>query len=234
MTDLSIRISGIEKLDKLISETVFSREKVNRLRSEVLSVVQKRIDGAISKSRHAFNPENEDLVGELGVGIGGRPATEKLRNAWRLLQVGDGLAKLGANFQPKNLRRFGVIRYSLDKDKFYNHRLTTYRAQRSRGDAADTDVKWMENYILGIATPGFAYVELGEQGSRKGRSRTGLGHMLNLANVQDMTIPRRQFVYPGKGEPATFGVVLSNINKAVSSDRFNRQLRSIIAFVLRG
>lgn len=230
MARLRTKLGGdINDLESVILSQVFSRSKVESLRRKVLPLVQEEINKAVEKTKGAFNPRTvggDELVGQLGVGTGGRIEDSKINNAWRQLQIGinPSVVKLSTQFQPRNFRRFGVINYEIDKTAFYSQKITTYRSQRAR-DSTLT-IPWMQNFIDGIEVSDHEFVSPGDEEYRRERSRTGAGHMIR--------VPGRQFSFPGVGDRATFGVLTDNINKALSSRQFTSRLASVIASALGG
>lgn len=227
-----------KSLEKALKKGLSRRQ----LKTQVTNAAKVEIDNVVQKTQDRFRPDRgpgggDELVGQLGIGKGGKPQTEKYRGgeaAFKLLEPTTAIAPFSSSFVASR-KKFGVISYEINIDKFYDHFKSKYASNKA-GDAV-LDIKWMEHLIEGIPTEErrdnpigatFAFVDSGPA-FNPGFSRTGLGHMVN---IQKIKIPARQFTFDGRGRPATFGFLFKQIEKGLSSPRFKSDVRKRIAKVL--
>lgn len=228
MANFTTKLGGdLEDIERIITEKLLSRSKIEAFRRQVKPIIEDAINDVVISSKDLFNPRSaggDELVGQLGIGVGGTPANNKIDNAFRLLKVGEDspATKLKTSFQPRNFRRFGTISYEIDKPTFFSQRITTYRSQRAREPSLE--IPWMQNFIEGIEVKDHEFVSQGDEEFRDSLSRTGLGHMVE--------VPGQQFVFPGVGERATFGKLVDNINRKLISSQFKSRLKTAILAAL--
>jgi hypothetical protein len=213
----------------------------NELKSRVEKLVKSEIEDVVEKNQDLFRPDRgpdggDDLVALLGIGEGGRPLVEKYAGknaAWSLLKPGTAASKLTSNFVKSKRSKFGVINYEINTENFYKNFRSTYISRK--GGDSDFEISWMQYLIEGIPTEqireypddvtGYVMVRDGEN-FNPNFSRTGLGHMVPANKIK---IPAKQFVFNGRTEQGTFGILFDKIDKKLSSSSFKNKIEKAIA-----
>jgi len=193
------------QIGKIDGRTI--REPLLKITREQIRLAAKEVKDQFNPSKASVGWDNEELVGKLGIGLGGRPLTAKMNTAWAWL-VPASVDDLKGSFGKGAV--FGRVRYIIDlsekEGSFYNNFDTTYMAT-SRGN--HDLIPWMQIYIDGMDRfYGFMYVERGDPLFRPNSSRTGIGHMIGGRGGS--------FNFPGVGRNKTFEVLLTAIK-----ERFN-------------
>lgn len=220
---------------KMIKSKALDKLKINgnKIRGPLLDFATDQIIKAAEEVKHQFNPltanvgiDNNTLVGQIGIGLGGKPLYDKMENAWtELIPEGDMLK--GTFSKGEN---FGKIKYTIDLSlrpgSFYNNYYTTYIAT-SKNFPKDEVIPWMSIYIDGLDPfGGYAYVESGQRGFKKRSSRTGLGHMIPW--------PGAQFSCGGVGRDVTFKLFMNAIKERFNKPGVKGQLTKTIKNAMRG
>ncbi len=235
--DTTKGIKGFANVLLSAIEKGISSRKI-KVEAEKAAIIQ--IEKAVKANQDLFRPDRgsdggDDLIGLLGIGQGGKPLTDKIRNAWKFLEPIRG-KNLSSTFRKRVKGKFGIINYEIDLDRFYNAFDSTYisRARKQQ----DIPISWMSNLIQGIPTEQvreypaeakpFVFVSSGENFSPK-RSRTGLGHMVSSSKIK---IPATQFSFNGRGRANTFGKLFIAIEKRLKSSAFRKDLESRIANII--
>lgn len=217
------------------------KEMTNRYsarRRRVELAVEEEINAAIESSKALLQPHRgplggEEMVGMLGIGdeTSKKPAIEKMRNVYKLLQpVRRGrFAKMSSQFK-RRADRFGNITYTASLTNIYKANLATYTSY----SGGRKRIPWLQNFIHGIETPDHAYVDKFSPMFHPDSSRTGIGHMVKKdftvgKGRRKRTIPGRQFSFDGVGEAATFGVIFDRIAARLRKPSFIKKIESIIA-----
>lgn len=230
MTDIAnVRVvKGLDDLVQQVTKTLVDRAAIESFRKKVTPLVTREITRAIELTKDEFNPRRvggEEFVGQLGIGQGGQPDIDKMRNAWTLLIPGSSASKLSSSFAPSNLKKFGTFGFSIDIEKFYDRDLTNYTSTRSSPGNDGKRIPWMQNFIEGLAVQEpAAYIDSGDPNFNPKRSRTGIGHMIR---IDRLNIPGRQFSFPGVGRAATFGKIQERVNRRFRTAKFRAELAAI-------
>jgi hypothetical protein len=231
MANLKGRVEALKGFEEKIRKKVLeSREAQNAIKNQILPVVTEAINKGISDSQHHFKPYEvggAELVGQLGVGSGGKPDREKLDKAWEAMQF---VGNLGSSVSSIKLSlakgsKFATFEFKISKKAFYEHFRTNYV---SLSDGEATTVQWMKNFLVGIPTiDGYGFIGPNSAKFKIASSRTGLGHMTKVK------IPSRQFQLEGYGEDKAFGAVIENVRKRLSSKAFADELAARLTKALR-
>ncbi len=235
--DTTKGIKGFAKVLLGVIEQGISSRKI-KVEAEKAAIIQ--IEKAVKANQDLFRPDRgpdggDNLVGLLGIGQGGKPLTDKIKNAWKFLEPIRG-TNLSSTFRKNIKGKFGVINYEIDLDKFYNAFNSTYISRS--GKESDLLISWMSQLVDGIPTtqvreypPGenqFVFVSSGANFNPK-FSRTGLGHMVPAGRIK---IPATQFSFNGRGRAETFGKLFIAIEKRLKSSSFRKDLESRIANII--
>ncbi len=201
-------------------------KKFSQKRSEIDKAVQEQIGVAIEENRDLFKPDrgpngSDDVVGQLGIGFGGRPDSDKIDNAYKLLKPGSSSAKLSLSFQRRNAT-FGIAKYTLNVEKFYAADLTNYLPSKSAFGAVNFNgpVPWMKHFIEGLEVQGYDYIDSGDSLFRSERSRTGIGLMIK--------IPTHTFTFRGVGADSTFSILFEKIARKLQTRPFLKKIEDIM------
>lgn len=224
MTDITVKIANIRDFNEAILKEVSKRFSAKR--SQIDTAIREQIGAAVDEMKNFFRPNrgpngNEDVVGQLGIGFGGRADTDKIDNAYKLLKPGTSSAKLSLSFQ-RNARNFGKASFSIDISKFYNSDLTTYLPSRGQRAVVDFNgpVPWMQHFIEGLEVQGYEYIDESDPQFSSRRSRTGIGMMIK--------VPAGNFVFRGVGRENTFEPLFKRIEKKLSSKAFAKKIENIL------
>ena len=235
-------IGKSDKFFKSLEKALRKGLSKGQLKTQVTNAAKVEIDNVVQKAQNRFRPDKgpgggDELVGQLGIGKGGSPQTEKYRGgeaAFKLLEPTTAIAPFSSSFVAAR-KKFGIINYDINIDLFYGHFKSNYASDKT-GDATH-DIPWVKHLIEGIPTEAlrdnpigstFAFVDSGPA-FNPNFSRTGLGHMVN---IQKLRIPARQFEFGGRGRPATFGFLFEQIEKGLSSPRFKSDIEKRIARII--
>lgn len=221
-----IVIKNIKDFDEAVLKAV--SDKFSRKRSQINTIVEEQIGAAVEQEKNLFRPDRgpnggSDVVGQLGIGFGGRPDNDKINNAYKLLKPGTSSAKVSLSFQRRQAN-FGRVNYSIKIENFYNSDLTTYLPSLGRVSNGNIDfnrpVPWMRHFIEGLEVQGYDYIDEGDKLFNKNRSRTGEGLMIK--------IPTHTFVFRGAGYAATFDLLIAAIVKKLTTKPFIKKIENAL------
>lgn len=223
---------------KNIEEVVINH--INRKKTEARKNVEKvfriETERVVLAANDLFNPFKQpnglELVGQLGIGIGGRPDFNKLDKVTVPLIPKLGVANVGVSFKNKQSI---VASYNINTEKFYNSTINKYISTRSNsaennpsGRGEGSEIMWMKNYIEdGVYSPQHQYVSRGDIGFNAKRSRTGVGHMLPVG------ISGSPLLVSPVGRDATFGALQRRLEKKYTSPYMLGQIRKAIRAALQ-
>ncbi len=232
---------NLDDAEKILRNAIAKGLAAKNLKTQVTLLAKKEIERIVDKNQALFRPDvgpggGPELVGQLGIGQGGTPSEGKYRGkdgAWSLLKPGQAAASLKSSFVQRRRGKFAILNYEINLAEFFENFRSTY-ISRKRGDDP-LKISWMQNMIDGIpiaqlrdfppGVTGYAFVDSGPNFNPL-FSRTGLGHMVALERLK---IPAQQFTFKGRGRAATFGKLVSDIEKALISNRFKTKLETSIA-----
>lgn len=234
----------LKKVDAALRRAIAKGLSTNSVKNTVTKLAAAEIEKVVDANQDLFRPDRgadggNSLVGLLGIGKGGSPQTEKYAGsqaAWTLLKPGirefAGAAKLTSTFR-RGSASFGNLTYTIDIERFFGHFKSKYASTKT-GDAT-FDIRWMESLIDGIPTTQlrdypssggeFVFVNSGPNFNKK-FSRTGLGVMVSAGKLK---IPAQQFTFNGRGRANTFGVLIDEVQKKLSSSNFKNKVKNSIA-----
>ena len=217
-----------KKLRKSIDDGLANLE----LKATIESEAAKAIESVITENQDTFRPDRgpdggDDLIGFLGIGDNNQPDNDKIQKAWEFLlprKRGDS-RNFTSVFQQRK-KRFGVIKYTIDVQKFYASPKANYISEGDQGD--NLTIRWMENLIEGVPTAKVRDYPAEEEyvflpSSRSGRS--GRGRMVPVDSIR---IPPRQFKFDGRGSSIVYDRLLDKITKRLEGSAFKGQMTKAI------
>jgi len=243
MTEIANVKINLNKLEKVLRDSIARGLASSVVKAEVEKATVVEIEKAVEANQNLFRPDvgpggGDELVGQLGIGQDGRPLKERYAGsdaAWRLLNpirgnaARGGVSTLSSRFDQKRVGKFGVLNYTINLDSFFTNFRSVYLGSSSQ------KISWMQNLIDGIpiaqlvefppGVTGHAFVNSGPD-FNPDSSRTGLGHMVALERLK---IPSQQFTFAGRGRASTFGKLLSDIERRLSSSRYRKDIEKRIA-----
>jgi len=217
-----------DKINSPKTRAALSRE----LRPFMSEQIEKAIAGESLSGNtvvsNAFRPDKQgiDIVGALGIGVGGNTSVEKYTKGWQDLLPGKGrdlegapAAKIAMSFAKGT---FGKVTYTLDIDKFYDSKNNTYVAQTN-----GKRIQWMRQFIEGLEVLDYGYIEVDDNISDSLKekilkdSRTGLGIMVKIG-VNDIS----PFIL--SPQPNPFPKIADAIKRRLSSQNFRKDFKEIL------
>lgn len=236
--------NSLKKFSKAVANAI--EDKINSpkaraaLSRELKPFMEEQIEKAIAGESltgntslcNSFRPDRQgiDVVGALGIGVGGSTSPEKYTRGWKDLLPGKGRDKEGSPAAKVTIsfakNTFGKVTYNLDVDKFYDSKINTYVAQTN-----GKRIQWMRQFIEGFEVLTHEYVEIDDNIPENLKekiiedSRTGLGIMVKF-NLDELT----PFIL--SPQPNPFPKIGTAIKRRLSSQNFRKDFREVIRRVL--
>lgn len=169
-----------------------------------------------------FNPmianvglDNRELVGKIGIGLGGKVLDNKMSMAYTRLIPGEGDRAINLKTSFSNTIIFGKVEYIINLSQapgtFYDTFHTTYIGSNH------LRIPWMKIYIDGLDRfENYIYIDGADPRFNRKSSRTSIGHMIKLEGGS--------YEFDGVGRNLTFGVLLDALKKEFNSSRAKASL----------
>lgn len=173
--NLNFNNNSINKALKNIEKLTVEKMKKILKDEEVYNEVKELYNKAVKNNSDPFRLDKQDnsdeLIGEFGVGEAGEPAEDKIKFAWKELQI-DGEATKFTGKTRRTRDTIGGFTISIDKNKFYLSEPATVVNDSKTGGG--NIIPWMQWYIEGESTPKYYLLFDDEQG------RTGIAVMAKI------------------------------------------------------